>query len=80
MLHKSCGNPIGQVELSRYLALNPVRAGLCGRAAGWIWGSYRAVAGLEPARSFLVPGRVLSVFGREVGSARNRFKAFVNDT
>ena len=68
------------LELSRYLALNPVRGGLCGRAAGWIWGSYRAVAGLEPARSFLVPRRVLSMFGSDVESARKRFKTFVNDT
>jgi putative transposase len=67
------------LELSRYLALNPVRAGLCRRAAEWIWGSYRAVAGLEPARSFLAPDRVLALFGSDVGPARNRFKAYVND-
>jgi putative transposase len=68
------------VELSRYLALNPVRAGLCRRPAGWIWGSYRAVSGLEPARHFLAPGRVLASFGKDIGSARKRFEAFVNDT
>ena len=67
------------LELSRYLALNPVRAGLCGRPAGWIWGTYRAVAGLEPARYFHVPGRVLAMFGQDVRTARNRFKSFVND-
>jgi len=67
------------LELSRYLALNPVRAGLCGRPEGWIWGSYRAVAGLGPARHFLTPGRVLALFGMDVRSARKRFKAYVND-
>jgi len=67
------------LELSRYLALNPVRAGLCGRPAGWIWGSYRAVVGLEPARHFHAPTRILALFGPDVRSARNRFKAYVND-
>jgi REP element-mobilizing transposase RayT len=31
----------------RYIALNPVRAGLCERPADWPWSSYRATAGLE---------------------------------
>ena len=67
------------LELARYLARNPVRAGLCGRPAGWIWGSYRAVAGLERPRHFLAPGRVLGMFGSDVKTARTRFEAFVND-
>jgi len=67
------------LELSRYVALNPVRSGLCGWAAGWIWGSYRAVIGLEPARHFHAPGRVLALFGPDVRSARSRFRTYVND-
>ncbi len=67
------------LELTRYLALNPVRAGLCGQPAGWTWGSYRAIVGLEQSRRFLAPSRVLALFGRDLDSARNRFAAFVND-
>lgn len=35
-----------------YLALNPVRAGLCRTAADWPWGGYRALVGLERPRPF----------------------------
>jgi putative transposase len=39
-------------EIVRYIALNPVRAGLCARPENWPWSSYSAAAGLSPA----VPG------------------------
>ena len=67
------------LELSRYLALNPVRAGLCDHPADWLWSSYPAVAGLGPARPFLSPVRVLRHFGRTPSTARTRFEAFVED-
>jgi putative transposase len=67
------------LELSRYLALNPVRAGLCANPADWPWSSYAAIAGLEPARPFLAPGRVLRHFGSATLAARSRFEAFVAD-
>jgi putative transposase len=65
------------LELSRYLALNPVRAGLCRHPRSWPWSSYRGVAGLEPPRSFLTPGRVLELFGGRDAAARERFVRFV---
>jgi putative transposase len=37
------------LEVIRYIALNPVRAGLCTRPEEWEWGAHRALAGLEPA-------------------------------
>jgi putative transposase len=67
------------LELSRYLALNPVRAGLCRRPEDWIWSSYRAVSGRARAGTFLVPQRVLQHFGLTPRSARSRFQEFVND-
>jgi putative transposase len=67
------------VELSRYLALNPVKAGLCRHPRTWRWSSYRAVAGREAPRLFLMPTRVLSMFGPAPGQARARFEEFVND-
>ena len=33
------------LQLMRYLALNPVAAGLCGRPAEWYWSSYRGCIG-----------------------------------
>ncbi len=67
------------LELSRYLALNPVRAGLCAAPADWRWGSYRAVVGGGPAA--LTPAlRILEFFGREAATARARFRSFVEDS
>src|SRR6184192_2866099 len=34
--------PYHLLELSRYVVLNPVRAGICEDAAGWPWSSCRA--------------------------------------
>lgn len=67
------------LELSRYLALNPVRAGLCVHPRQWRWGSYRSVVGADRPRAFLRPGRVLGSFGTPASSAQKRFEAFVND-
>ena len=41
------------LEVLRYIALNPVRAGLAGRPADWPWSSYAALAGLSEAPTFL---------------------------
>jgi putative transposase len=37
----------------RYIADNPVRAGLCGKAEDWRWSSARAAAGIVPVPAFL---------------------------
>jgi REP element-mobilizing transposase RayT len=67
------------LELSRYLALNPVEACLCRQPGGWVWSSYSAIAGFAQPRSFLAVSRVLDLFGRDPATARARFRAFVND-
>lgn len=69
------------LELARYLARNPVDAGLCRQPHEWLWGSYRALAGFESSvvPRFLRLNRVLELFGRTPQSARHRFRAFVND-
>ena len=41
------------LQLSRYVALNPVRARLCRRPAEWPWSSYRAMIGAAPAPALL---------------------------
>src|SRR5690348_16575265 len=41
------------LELLRYLARNPVEAGLCERPSSWYWGSYRGCVDLDPGFPFV---------------------------
>jgi putative transposase len=66
------------LELTRYLALNPVRSGLCHRPADWPWSSYPIVAG-ELSSGLVRPARILSFFGREPLRAQKAFRAFIED-
>lgn len=64
-------------ELSRYLALNPVRAGLAATARAWRWSSYPAIAeGHEEPLLVDIP-RIVGLFGRDPGRARQAFVRFV---
>ena len=67
------------LELYRYIALNPVRAGVCSRPEGWRWSSYRAVVGLASPPDFLATDWALLYFGSNRKRARERFRAFVED-
>lgn len=67
-------------ELSRYLALNPVRAGLTRSAREWRWSSYRAMAEGTAAPPFLTVEPVLAFFGHSVERARKAFVDFVEGT
>ena len=64
------------LELFRYLALNPVRGGLCSSPEDWPWSSYASM--LNPTRQALLPvsERPLQLFG---GAAEGlaRLRAFV---
>jgi putative transposase len=51
------------LELARYLPLNPVRAGLCGAPAEWLWSSYAATAGLQPSPWFLDAEGLVEMLG-----------------
>ena len=50
------------LETHRYVALNPVRAGLCESPAQWRWSSYRALAGLERPADFLDVRAIRALF------------------
>ena len=65
------------LNLARYIVLNPVRAGICAKAADWHWSSYRAT--LEPLATAIprLTRWLLDFFGRELEEARARFAAFV---
>ena len=65
------------LELARYLALNPVRAGLCRHPAEWVWSSYGAMTGAAPVPEFLTCDWLLSLFGSDPKRARASFAAFV---
>jgi REP element-mobilizing transposase RayT len=41
------------LEVFRYIALNPVRAGLCAEPAEWSWSAHAAIAGEVPPQRFL---------------------------
>jgi REP element-mobilizing transposase RayT len=67
------------LEVSRYVVLNPVRAGLCLSPESWRWSSFRATAGLDPAPAFLEAAAILEHFGPDVARARARFRTFVHE-
>ncbi len=51
------------LALCRYVAMNPVRAGLAERPEDWEWSSYAATVGTRPAPSFVAVDSVLRQFG-----------------
>lgn len=63
----------------RYVALNPVRAGLCARPEHWRWSSYRATIGLAAIPRFLDVERALDSFGGGLETGRARFRRFVEE-
>jgi putative transposase len=67
------------LELWRYVAMNPVRAGLCTSAEEWPWSSYGAVLGALPSPAFLSAEWVLELFGRDAANARRRLRMFVEE-
>ena len=66
------------LELARYLALNPVRAGLCDRPGEWRWSSYREIFD-EGGRKLAGRGQVLQHFHPDPERAKQIFRAFVDD-
>jgi putative transposase len=67
------------LEVIRYIALNPVRAGLCADPVDWPWSSYRLVVRRLPTPSFLDVDSLFEVFGRDRDTARRRLESFVSD-
>ncbi len=66
------------LEVCRYIALNPVRAGFVSMPAAWPWSSYRAQAGLSPPPRFLTVDWILDCFDESDRiRAQQRFRQFV---
>ena len=66
-------------ELSRYIVLNPVRAGMVARPEDWEWSSYRAMVGLASAAAFLTTDWILSRFAVDRANAIEKFRRYVDD-
>jgi len=67
------------LELSRYVVLNPVRAGAVARAEKWPWSSYRATAGLTRAPDWLEVDWLLDQFASMRAQAQEAYAQFVQD-
>jgi len=65
------------LELTRYIVLNPVRAGIVGTAGRWRWSSYDATIGKRPQPAFLTTSWVLSLFSDDTSRARQLYADFV---
>ncbi len=65
------------LELCRYLALNPVRAGMVKHPREWRWSSYRATAGVSGKEPWLEVNWVLSQFGKRFKVAQASYRKFV---
>ncbi len=64
------------LELTRYIVLNPVRAGLSARPGDYRWSSYNATCGASPPPGFLHISWLLARFGDSTAA----YMDFVSDT
>jgi REP element-mobilizing transposase RayT len=65
------------LELTRYVVLNPVRAGIVRRVENWPWSSYRAMIGKTPAPDWLATDGILALFAKRRTTAQKRYSEFV---
>ena len=65
------------LELSRYVVLNPVRAGMVKSAGAWSWSSYRATVGRLHPPSWLETNAILSQFSKQKQRAIEKYVDFV---
>ncbi|MDX8400228.1 MAG: transposase [Gallionellaceae bacterium] len=65
------------LELSRYIALNPVRAQMVRDAGDWPWSSYRATATYDESEACLTCEWVLAGFAETQNLAQQRYRDFV---
>jgi putative transposase len=64
------------LTVCRYVAHNPVRAGLCRVPSEWSWSSYGATVGIDPPRQFLDERRLSELIGGG-DRWRDRYRQFV---
>ena len=65
-------------ELSRYIHLNPVRAGMVNMAEKFDWSSYRYYIGKSKKLDWLTLDFILCYFDKDIRHARKNYQKFVN--
>lgn len=65
------------LEVSRYVVLNPVRAGMVNYPWQWQWSSYPATIGAIKSPKFLIADEILSQFSKDRQKAIKDYKEFV---
>jgi putative transposase len=65
-------------ELSRYIHLNPVRAGIVDMPEKFSWSSYNCYVGKKKKLNWLTTDFILCYFGNGILQARKRYQEFVN--
>jgi hypothetical protein len=64
-------------HLSRYIHLNPVRAGMVDHCKDYQWSSYPVFGGYIKSPEWLETGWLLSLFGEDPDIAKKRYRDFV---
>jgi putative transposase len=65
------------LETMRYIALNPVRAGLCGRPEDWPWSSYAELVDEHAPPPLVSTARALEFIDGDPARARDHLRRFV---
>ena len=68
------------MAIIRYIAVNPVEAGLVNEPDQWRWSSYRAIGGLNTAPDFLDVEYTLRIFSDDIETARKAYIRFVAES
>jgi hypothetical protein len=66
-------------QLSRYIHLNPVRAGMVARPEEHPWSSYRCYIGQNRGPEWLKTDFILGYFGEDNSKAHKRYREFAED-
>ena len=66
-------------ELSRYIHLNPVRAGMVARPEEYQWSSFRSYTGQSKAHDWLKTDFILGYFGGNTQKAKGKYREFTED-
>jgi len=66
-------------ELSRYIHLNPVRAGIVEKPEEYPWMSYHGYTEDAAAPAWLTTGFILGYFDKKEAAARKEYRLFVHD-
>ncbi len=66
-------------ELSRYIHLNPVRAGIVASPKEYKWSSYQSYIGQVQSPKWLKTEFILGYFGKKDAAAQKKYREFVED-